>query len=75
MVRFTPAVYKFLLEEMCSLDDLRAEDPTLHEYVTTTQSTLSVFVCVVCVVCVCACRSKEKNTDYNVYVLHTHTLI
>ena len=73
MVRFTPAVYKFLLEEKCSLDDLRVEDPTLHEYVT--QSTFSVFVYVVCVVCVCACRSKEKNTDYNVYVLHTHTLI
>ena len=31
-VRFTPAVYKFMLGEMCTLNDLKAEDPTLHEY-------------------------------------------
>ena len=32
-MRFTPAVYKFLLGgEECTLSDLKAEDPTLLEY-------------------------------------------
>ena len=29
-VRFTPAVYKFLLRQECVLDDLKIEDPSLY---------------------------------------------
>lgn len=32
-VRFTPAVYKYLLQHECVLDDLKIEDPSLHQYV------------------------------------------
>ena len=32
-VRFTPAVYKYLLKQECTLDDLKIEDPSLHTYV------------------------------------------
>ena len=29
-IRFTPAVYKYLLGQECVLDDLKLEDPSLH---------------------------------------------
>lgn len=31
VVRFTPAMYKFLLGQECSLEDLKAEDPALYK--------------------------------------------
>ena len=30
LVRFTPAVYKYLLQMKCTLDDLKIEDHSLH---------------------------------------------
>ena len=60
MVRFTPAVYKFLQNEKCSLIDLKAEDPTLYEYVHFCPVIgvcfcLCACVCVHLCVCVCMC--------------------
>lgn len=42
-VRFTPAVYKFLLGKECTLTDLKAEDPTLYEYDNAIQLDLAPF--------------------------------
>ena len=33
VVRFTPAVYKYLLGQECTLDDLKIEDPSLYKCV------------------------------------------
>ena len=33
MVKFTHAVYKFLLGQECTLDDLKIEDPSLYKCV------------------------------------------
>ncbi len=30
-IRLTPAVYKYLLHQECALDDLKIEDPSLHQ--------------------------------------------